>query len=217
MLASIFGEMEPKRIKARVAAAHKRLRKTDRWAGGKPPCGYRIVDRPGGGRTLEPDPVASEAFRYMGKLFLEGQSQWMIATVLEAAGFGTPATHVFKNQGESTEEEWAAVRAAMDEPVQKVPLDVRLVAGVGVQREIPGVRGRRPRCFLVLRCRPGSTGCQQPAGRTTGGRGRSGRRPGDRRSRSCESGRLDRTGSRGGETARRYSCAWQARIRALPE
>ncbi|MFD0274636.1 recombinase family protein [Kitasatospora sp. NPDC127111] len=101
MLASIFAEMELKRIKARVAGAHRHLRKTDRWAGGQPPYGYRIVDRPGGGRTLEPDPVTSEAVRYMGKLLLEGQSQWMIATALEAAGFDTPATHVFKNQGEA--------------------------------------------------------------------------------------------------------------------
>ncbi|MFJ9842611.1 hypothetical protein ACIRYZ_19435 [Kitasatospora sp. NPDC101155] len=52
--------MELKRIKARVSAAHKHLRKTDRWAGGQPPYGYRIVDRAGGGRTLEPDPVTSE-------------------------------------------------------------------------------------------------------------------------------------------------------------
>ncbi|WP_344626102.1 recombinase family protein [Kitasatospora arboriphila] len=91
MLASIFAEMELKRIKAMVTAAHKHLRKTDRWAGGQPPYGYRIVDRPGGGRTLEPDPVTSEAVRYMGKLLLEGQSQWMIATALEAAGFDTQA------------------------------------------------------------------------------------------------------------------------------
>ncbi len=35
----------------------------------------------------------------MGKLLLDGQSQWMIATALEAAGFDTPATHVFKHQG----------------------------------------------------------------------------------------------------------------------
>ncbi|MFF2542538.1 hypothetical protein ACFVUY_08235 [Kitasatospora sp. NPDC058063] len=61
MLASIFAEMELKRIKARVTAAHKHLRETDRWAGGQPPYGYRIADRPGGGRTLEPDPVISEA------------------------------------------------------------------------------------------------------------------------------------------------------------
>lgn len=48
--------------------AHKHLRKTDRWAGGQPPYGYRIVDRAGEGRTLEPDPVTSEAVRYMGRL-----------------------------------------------------------------------------------------------------------------------------------------------------
>ncbi|KIQ65538.1 hypothetical protein TR51_16940 [Kitasatospora griseola] len=101
MLASIFAEMELKRIKARVAGAHRHLRKTDRWAGGQPPYGYRIVDRPGGGRTLEPDHVTSEAVRYMGELLLQGQSQWMIATALEAAGFDTPATHVFKHQGET--------------------------------------------------------------------------------------------------------------------
>ncbi|WP_279616809.1 recombinase family protein [Streptomyces rubellomurinus] len=77
------------------------MRKTDRWAGGQPPYGYRIVDRPGGGRTLEPDPVASEAVRYMGKLLLEGQSQWMIAMALEVAGFDTPSMHAYKHQGES--------------------------------------------------------------------------------------------------------------------
>ncbi|MFF3003212.1 hypothetical protein ACFVTF_10430 [Kitasatospora sp. NPDC057940] len=31
----------------------------------------------------------------MGKLLLEGQSQRMIAAVLEAAGFDTPATHAY--------------------------------------------------------------------------------------------------------------------------
>ncbi|MER7770486.1 recombinase family protein [Kitasatospora sp. NPDC096140] len=59
------------------------------------------MDRPGGGRTLGPDPVTSEAVRYMGKLLVEGQSQWMIATALEAAGFDTPATHAYKNQGDT--------------------------------------------------------------------------------------------------------------------
>lgn len=101
MLVSIFAELELKRIKARVGTAHKHVRKTDRWAGGQPPYGYRIVDRSGGGRTLEPDSVTSEAVRYMGKLLLEGQSQWTIATGLEAAGFDTPSMHAFKNQGES--------------------------------------------------------------------------------------------------------------------
>ncbi|MER7757733.1 recombinase family protein [Kitasatospora sp. NPDC097643] len=100
MLASIFAEMELKRIKASVTATHEHLRKTDRWAGGQPPYGYRTIDRAGGGRTLEPDPITSEAVRSMGKLLLEGQSQWMIATALEAAGFDTPATHAHKNQGE---------------------------------------------------------------------------------------------------------------------
>ncbi|WP_371515838.1 hypothetical protein [Kitasatospora sp. NBC_01300] len=37
----------------------------------------------------------------MGKLLLEGQSQWMIAAVLEAAGFDTPATHAYENQGDT--------------------------------------------------------------------------------------------------------------------
>ncbi|MFC1432491.1 recombinase family protein [Streptacidiphilus sp. N1-3] len=100
MLASIFAEMELKRIKARVAGAHAHLRKTDRWAGGQPPYGYRIVDRPGGGRTLEPDPVTSQAVLYMGELLVRGLSQWMVAVALEAAGFDTPATHVFRNRGE---------------------------------------------------------------------------------------------------------------------
>ncbi|MFF2949811.1 recombinase family protein [Kitasatospora sp. NPDC057965] len=45
--------------------------------------------------------MTSEAVRYMGKLLLEGQSQWMIATALEAAEFDTPATHAYKNQGDT--------------------------------------------------------------------------------------------------------------------
>ncbi|MFF7588642.1 recombinase family protein [Kitasatospora purpeofusca] len=102
MMAAIFAEMELRRIKNRVTGAHRHLRKTDRWAGGQPPYGYRIVDRPGGGRTLEIDPVSSAVVRLMGKLYLEGKSLNHIAEILTAAGHLTPAQYVIQQQGENS-------------------------------------------------------------------------------------------------------------------
>ncbi|HEY2834359.1 MAG TPA: recombinase family protein [Sporichthyaceae bacterium] len=55
-LLSVFAELEAATIRERVLASRAALRKGQRWGGGTPPFGYRIVDRDGGGKVLEVDP-----------------------------------------------------------------------------------------------------------------------------------------------------------------
>ncbi|MFI2607749.1 recombinase family protein [Kitasatospora sp. NPDC018619] len=102
ILASLFAAMELNRIKQRMKGAHTYLRKTNRWAGGQPPYGFKIVPREGGGKTLAIDEYSAGAVRLMGKLLLEGKSLWEIAAALDVAGFLTPANYVLQQQGENS-------------------------------------------------------------------------------------------------------------------
>lgn len=93
VLASMFAEMELKRIRNRFKDAHTYIRTRDRWKGGLPPYGYRIIDHPEGGKTLDIDPVAAESVRLMGQLILEQKSLWEVAGVLNAKQIPTPTTY----------------------------------------------------------------------------------------------------------------------------
>ncbi|MFI1798878.1 recombinase family protein [Streptomyces sp. NPDC020379] len=99
MLASLFAEMELRRIKNRTSGAHRYLRTRDRWAGGQPPYGFQVVPHPEGGKKLAIDPVSSAVVRAMGKLLLDGKSLWEIADTLTKVWAPAPATHVYENQG----------------------------------------------------------------------------------------------------------------------
>lgn len=91
-----LAELEAGTLSTRVKDSHNALRKMDRWPGGQPPYGYKIVDHPRAGKTLEIDPVSSQAVRIMGEMTLAGKSQWEIAARLTADGFPTPARYYHK-------------------------------------------------------------------------------------------------------------------------
>ncbi|MBF6276305.1 recombinase family protein [Nocardia nova] len=91
-----LAELEAGTLSTRVKDSHNALRKMDRWPGGQPPYGYRIVDHPRGGKTLEIDPVSSKAVRIMGEMTIAGKSQFDIAARLTADGFATPARYYHK-------------------------------------------------------------------------------------------------------------------------
>ncbi|OJY42237.1 recombinase family protein [Pseudonocardia sp. 73-21] len=93
-LASLFGEMELRRIRSRTKGSHKKLKTTDRWAGGQPPYGYKVVPKPGGGKRLAVDPVSSLVVQEAGRMVLAGMSMWEVADALTAAGHPTPAAYV---------------------------------------------------------------------------------------------------------------------------
>lgn len=91
-----LAELEAGTLSTRVKDSHTALRKMDRWPGGQPPYGYRIVDHPRAGKTLEIDPVSSKAVRIMGEMTLQGKSQWEIAARLTTDGLPTPARYYHK-------------------------------------------------------------------------------------------------------------------------
>ncbi|MFE7796122.1 recombinase family protein [Nocardia sp. NPDC057440] len=91
-----LAELEAGTLSTRVKDSHTALRKMDRWPGGQPPYGYRIVDHQRAGKTLEIDPVSSKAVRIMGEMTLAGKSQWEIAARLTADGLPTPARYYHK-------------------------------------------------------------------------------------------------------------------------
>lgn len=88
-----LGELEANTLSTRVKDSHTALQKMDRWSGGQPPYGYRIVEHERAGKTLEIDPVTSAAVRRMGEMTIAGKSQWEIASTLNEEGFPTPAQH----------------------------------------------------------------------------------------------------------------------------
>lgn len=91
MLASVFAEMELKRIKGRNLETKKTLSRLPRISGGVPPYGYRIVNHPEGGKTLAIDPETSLVVEEIADHFLAGKSTRDIAEILTAKGYPTPA------------------------------------------------------------------------------------------------------------------------------
>ncbi|MFF3006688.1 recombinase family protein [Kitasatospora sp. NPDC057940] len=89
-MASVFARMEARKISARVADAHRYLKGTRRWAGGRPPYGYRIVPLDGGGKVLEIDPVTSAIVRQMYHWAIAGVAQWEMARRLNRQEVPTP-------------------------------------------------------------------------------------------------------------------------------
>lgn len=92
-LSAIFAQMELNRIKGRAMSTHEYLRGTNRWPAGVPPYGYMVVDRPGGGKMLEVDPVSSEIVRKIGQWILTGDTMIKIADRLNEQGILTPARY----------------------------------------------------------------------------------------------------------------------------
>lgn len=98
-LGSFFAQLEGMRFKKRALDGHSGIKYTNRWAGGQPPYGYKVIPNPTGGKILAVDPVSSEGVKQAGKWLLEGKSLWEIAALLTQGGFPTPARYVANNQG----------------------------------------------------------------------------------------------------------------------
>lgn len=98
-LGSFFAQLEGMRFKKRSLDGHAGIKYTNRWAGGRPPYGYRIVPNPLGGKMLAIDPESSAGAKQAGKWLLEGKSLWEIAALMTQAEYPTPARHVANNQG----------------------------------------------------------------------------------------------------------------------
>lgn len=70
-----LGQLEADTVRMRVADAHRALRQTDRWAAGKPPFGFRVVDHPSGkGKALAQDPEQKKILHEAAEKLLSGWS-----------------------------------------------------------------------------------------------------------------------------------------------
>ncbi|WP_139000209.1 recombinase family protein [Rhodococcus zopfii] len=96
MLASIIagiaeGELEA--IRERSRSSRAKLRESARWAGGKPPFGYRPVPRAAGGWELEHDDLAVPLVQRIVTEAIDGKPLTRIAAELNDEGYRTPADY----------------------------------------------------------------------------------------------------------------------------
>ncbi|MFI2841692.1 recombinase family protein [Mycolicibacterium sp. PDY-3] len=85
------GELEA--MRERQLSSRRKLRQAARWAGGKPPYGYRAVDGPNGGRVLEVDPHAYKVVRRIVDAVLAGASVTRVCNELNRDGVVSPVDH----------------------------------------------------------------------------------------------------------------------------
>lgn len=87
-------EVESQAIKERVNGARAFLLPTDRWTGGLPGYGYRIVDHPVRGKTIEVDPYAAGVIREIAQRLCDGEAVSAIAQSFNQRGELTTRDHV---------------------------------------------------------------------------------------------------------------------------
>lgn len=85
------GELEA--IRERTISSRRKLRETARWAGGRPPYGYRPVDHPSGGKALAIDTEAHAVVRRIVDQVLDEVPLARIADDLNRDGVLPPADH----------------------------------------------------------------------------------------------------------------------------
>lgn len=110
LIATVIGflaEGELEAMRERQLSSRRKLRQAARWAGGKPPYGYRAVDAPGGGKVLEIDPHAYKVVRRIVDAVLAGTSVTRICNELNRDGVVSPVDHVRVCRGqEDTGSPW---------------------------------------------------------------------------------------------------------------
>ena len=95
LIANVIGflaEGELEAMRERQRSSRRKLREAARWAGGKPPYGYRVVDG-GNGKTLEIDPHAYRVVRRIVDAVLDGQPLARVCSDLNQDGVASPADH----------------------------------------------------------------------------------------------------------------------------
>jgi DNA invertase Pin-like site-specific DNA recombinase len=95
-------EVESQAIKERVNGARAFLLPTDRWTGGLPGYGYRIVDHPVRGKTIEIDPYAAEVIREIARRLCDGEPVSAIAHSFNERGELTTRDHTRVSAGKPT-------------------------------------------------------------------------------------------------------------------
>lgn len=97
LIANVIGflaEGELEAIRERTISSRRKLRETSRWAGGRPPYGYRPTDNPSGaGKVLEIDPEAHAVVRRIADQVLDEVPLARIADELNKDGILPPADH----------------------------------------------------------------------------------------------------------------------------
>lgn len=95
LIANVIGflaEGELEAMRERQKASRRKLRETARWAGGKPPYGYRVVDT-AEGKKLRIDPLAHKVVRRIVDELLEGRTLAQICNSLNDDGVVSPADY----------------------------------------------------------------------------------------------------------------------------
>jgi site-specific DNA recombinase len=104
LIANVIGflaEGELEAMRERQLSSRRKLREAARWAGGKPPYGYRAVDNPDGyGKRLEIDPYAHRVVRRIVDAVLDGVPIARICNELNRDGVVSPADHYRVCNGE---------------------------------------------------------------------------------------------------------------------
>lgn len=96
---SFAAEVETQAIKERVNGARAFLLPTDRWAGGSPGYGYKVVDHPVKGKTLAVDEYAAGVIREIAGWLCDGDPE----AEGEAANEGLPLTEIARRLNERGE------------------------------------------------------------------------------------------------------------------
>jgi DNA invertase Pin-like site-specific DNA recombinase len=107
---SAFAQGELETIRERVRGAHAKLRQDGRYAGSALPIGYVPADRPGGGKTLVPEPEYAEILRGIIRDVTDGKSTAEVARRLNARGVLTWGDKLAERRGKpvETRQRWTA-------------------------------------------------------------------------------------------------------------
>lgn len=117
---SFAAEVESQAIKERVNAARAFLLPTDRWVGGIPGYGYRLVDHPVKGKTLERDEYAAGVIREIAEWLCDGESVTGIVHKLNERGELTYRDHVRVEQGKPTRSRGRSTYSGIDRELWSV-------------------------------------------------------------------------------------------------
>jgi DNA invertase Pin-like site-specific DNA recombinase len=107
---SAFAEGELEMIRERTRGAHAKMRQDGRYAGAPWPMAYMPVDRPGGGKTLAPEPEYAPILRRIIRDVTEGLATAEIARRLNAEKIRTWGDRRAELRGETVDEpqRWTA-------------------------------------------------------------------------------------------------------------